>query len=133
VPARRPGPRAAAVGGALPAGGRRQIGFDARAAQAEDAENTIVSVKRFMGRAGRHRPAGAKLPYRFVDQPGMVALATRDGDKTPVEVSAEILATCASAPRTASTTNSSAPSSRCRPTSTTPSARPPRTPRSWPA
>ena len=34
-----------------------------------------------------------KLPYRFVDQPGMVALATRDGVKTPVEVSAEILAT----------------------------------------
>jgi molecular chaperone HscA len=32
------------------------------------------------------------LPYRFVDQPGMVALATRDGCKTPVEVSAEILA-----------------------------------------
>src|SRR5207253_6798112 len=35
----------------------------------------------------------AKLPYRFVDQPGMVAIATRDGDKSPVEVSAEILAT----------------------------------------
>jgi molecular chaperone HscA len=34
-----------------------------------------------------------KLPYRFVDQPGMVALATREGEKTPVEVSAEILAT----------------------------------------
>ncbi|HRC37611.1 MAG TPA: Fe-S protein assembly chaperone HscA, partial [Rubrivivax sp.] len=33
-----------------------------------------------------------KLPYRFVDQPGMVALATRAGPKTPVEVSAEILA-----------------------------------------
>ena len=74
-------------------GGKRQIGFEARAAQADDAANTIVSVKRFMGRrladvAGHH-----KLPYRFIDQPGMLALATRDGDKTPVEVSAEILAT----------------------------------------
>ena len=73
--------------------GQRQIGFEARAAQAEDAENAIVSVKRFMGRkladiAGRER-----LPYRFVDHPGMVALATREGEKTPVEVSAEILAT----------------------------------------
>ncbi len=72
--------------------GRRQIGFEARAAQAEDAENTLVSVKRFMGR-GLEDVAGAdKLPYRFVDRPGMLAIATRDGEKTPVEVSGEILA-----------------------------------------
>ncbi len=72
--------------------GRRQIGFEAHAAQAEDAENAIVSVKRFMGRKLADIAGREKLPYRFVDQPGMVALATRDGDKTPVEVSAEILA-----------------------------------------
>ncbi len=72
--------------------GRRAIGFDARAAQAEDAENTIVSVKRFMGRKLADIAGRDKLPYRFVDQPGMVALATRQGEKTPVEVSAEILA-----------------------------------------
>ena len=72
--------------------GRRAIGFDARAAQAEDAENTIVSVKRFMGRKLADISGRDKLPYRFVDQPGMVALATREGEKTPVEVSAEILA-----------------------------------------
>ena len=73
--------------------GRRQIGHEARAAQAEDAENTIVSVKRFMGRKRADITGHERLPYRFVDQPGMVALATREGDKTPVEVSAEILAT----------------------------------------
>jgi molecular chaperone HscA len=72
---------------------RRQIGAEALAAQADDPENTLVSVKRLMGRrladvAGRER-----LPYQFVDQPGMVAIATRAGLKTPVEVSAEILAT----------------------------------------
>jgi molecular chaperone HscA len=74
------------------AGGRRQIGFDARAAQAEDAENTLVSVKRFMGRRLADVQGAGKLPYRFVDRPGMLAVATRDGEKTPVEVSAEILA-----------------------------------------
>ncbi|MBX3634354.1 MAG: Fe-S protein assembly chaperone HscA [Rubrivivax sp.] len=74
-------------------GGRRQIGFDALAAQAEDAENTVVSVKRFMGRRLADIAGAARLPYRFVDAPGMVAIATREGDKTPVEVSAEILAT----------------------------------------
>jgi len=73
-------------------GGRRQIGHDALDAMAGDAENTIVSVKRFMGRRLADIGGREKLPYRFVDQPGMVALATRDGDKTPVEVSAEILA-----------------------------------------
>ena len=72
--------------------GRRQIGFDARAAQAEDPENTVVSVKRLMGRRLADIAGASKLPYRFVDQPGMVALATRQGDKSPVEVSAEILA-----------------------------------------
>ena len=72
--------------------GRRQIGFEARAAQAEDPENTVVSVKRFMGRKLADIAGTAKLPYRFVDQPGMVALATREGEKSPVEVSAEILA-----------------------------------------
>ncbi|HWH75094.1 MAG TPA: Fe-S protein assembly chaperone HscA [Methylibium sp.] len=74
-------------------GGRRAIGFDALASQADDPENTIVSVKRFMGRALADIGGREKLPYRFVDQPGMLALATREGVKTPVEVSAEILAT----------------------------------------
>ncbi len=73
-------------------GGRRQIGAAARAAQAEDAENTIASVKRFMGRTLADIPGHGKLPYRFVDRPGMVAVATREGEKSPVEVSAEILA-----------------------------------------
>jgi len=74
-------------------GGRRAIGFDALAAQADDPENTVVSVKRFMGRMLADVAGHAKLPYRFIDRPGMVALATREGEKTPVEVSAEILAT----------------------------------------
>jgi molecular chaperone HscA len=71
----------------------RQIGFDARAAQATDAENTVSSVKRFMGRKLADIVGAEKLPYQFVDQPGMVAIQTRQGIKTPVEVSAEILAT----------------------------------------
>jgi molecular chaperone HscA len=74
-------------------GGGRQIGHDALAHQAEDAENTIVSVKRFMGRRLADIHGHERLPYRFVDRPGMVALDTRQGLKTPVEVSAEILAT----------------------------------------
>ena len=74
-------------------GGGRQIGFDALAAVADDPENTVVSVKRLMGRGLADIAGHQRLPYQFVDQPGMVAIATRQGVKTPVEVSAEILAT----------------------------------------
>lgn len=73
--------------------GGRQIGADALAAQADDPENTLVSVKRFMGRALGDIANRDKLPYHFVDQPGMLAIETREGLKSPVEVSAEILAT----------------------------------------
>ena len=73
--------------------GRRQIGVEALAAQAIDPENTIVSVKRFMGRSLADIANRDKLPYRFEDTPGMLSLATRHGLKSPVEVSAEILAT----------------------------------------
>lgn len=59
--------------------------------QTQDPQNTIVSVKRFMGRsAADARASGA--PYEFVDAPGMVRLRTRQGDLSPVEVSAQILA-----------------------------------------
>lgn len=71
----------------------RQIGFDAHAAQAEDPTNTIASVKRFMGRGLSDIAGREKLPYDFIDKPGMVTLQTRAGEKTPVEISAEILAT----------------------------------------
>jgi len=74
-------------------GGRRQIGALALEAQAEDPENTIISVKRFMGRAMADIARLDKLPYRFEDTPGMLSLRTRDGLKSPVEISAEILAT----------------------------------------
>ncbi|MFX1681949.1 Fe-S protein assembly chaperone HscA [Mitsuaria sp. CC2] len=73
--------------------GRRQFGYDALAAQADDPENTIVSVKRFMGRRLDDIANRDKLPYRFEDTPGMLSVATREGLKSPVEISAEILAT----------------------------------------
>ncbi|MCK6427260.1 MAG: Fe-S protein assembly chaperone HscA [Burkholderiaceae bacterium] len=72
--------------------GKRQIGHDALANQARDPGNTLVSFKRFMGRSLGDVADRDRLPYRFVDRPGMLAVATCDGEKSPVEVSAEILA-----------------------------------------
>ncbi|MBX3644548.1 MAG: Fe-S protein assembly chaperone HscA [Rubrivivax sp.] len=72
---------------------RRQVGHSAKALQADDAANCIASAKRLMGRRLADVAGAAQLPYELVDQPGMVAVRTRQGLKTAVEVSAEILAT----------------------------------------
>jgi molecular chaperone HscA len=68
------------------------VGHEAQSAQTEDPCNTIVSVKRFMGRSLADVDASA-TPYALVDTPGMVSLDTRAGVRSPVEVSAEILRT----------------------------------------
>lgn len=75
--------------------GSRQIGFDAMNAQNTDASNTIASVKRLMGRGLSDVVRAADLPYALVgsEGEGMVRIATVDGLKSPVEISAEILAT----------------------------------------
>ena len=72
---------------------RRQIGFEALDNQVNDPGNTIASVKRLMGRGLRDVAQASKLPYALVDEPGMVKVRTIAGDKSPVEVSGEILAT----------------------------------------
>lgn len=73
--------------------GYANIGYTAQAAQTTDPKNTIVSVKRFMGRGLKDIAYVENLPYDFVDAPGMVQLRTVAGVKSPVEISAEILAT----------------------------------------
>ncbi|HZQ75641.1 MAG TPA: Fe-S protein assembly chaperone HscA [Burkholderiales bacterium] len=68
-----------------------EVGYSAQARQAEDPKNTIVSVKRFMGRGLKDVAHIENAPYDFVDAPGMVQIRTVCGVKSPVEVSAEIL------------------------------------------
>jgi molecular chaperone HscA len=75
------------------AGGGRQIGEEAMLGGVGDPENTIASVKRFMGRSLKDVALAGKLPYHFVDHPGMLGIQTVQGEKSPVEVSADILAT----------------------------------------
>ena len=72
---------------------RRQIGFDALAHQSTDPGNTIASVKRLMGRGLADIAHADRLPYSLVAGSGMVKVRTLAGEKSPVEVSAEILAT----------------------------------------
>jgi len=71
------------------------VGYEAREAAATDPLNTIVSVKRLMGRAVADlRTLGKRLPYEFVSEDATVPrIHTAGGDVGAVEVSAEILKT----------------------------------------
>jgi molecular chaperone HscA len=74
-------------------GAGRQIGYDALAAQVQDPSNTVSSVKRLMGRSRAQVVDADQLAYEVVEQDGMAVVETVAGRKTPMEVSAEILAT----------------------------------------
>lgn len=72
---------------------RVEVGASAKEAGASDPLNTIVSVKRLMGRGvGDVKQLGGQLPYRFSEgQSQMPFIETVQGPKSPVEISAEIL------------------------------------------
>jgi len=74
------------------------VGHDAQAQQSSDPTNTIISVKRFMGRGINDIADRAHIPYKFVSgseaqATKMLQIETRAGLKSPVEISAEILKT----------------------------------------
>jgi len=73
------------------ADGAVSVGYEAEVERARDPKNTIVSVKRFMGRGLRDIVNVENSPYDFVDHPGMVQIRTAAGVKSPVEVSAALL------------------------------------------
>jgi molecular chaperone HscA len=73
-------------------GGTTQAGYQALQNANGDPKNTIISVKRFMGRGLGDIQHVQTMPYEFIDSPGMLKIKTISGEKSPVEVSAEILA-----------------------------------------
>ena len=79
------------------ADGTVEVGYEAQKHQSLDPRNTIVSVKRFMGRSRSDVLYIESMPYDFVersdDVPGMLQIRTVAGAKSPVEISAEILKT----------------------------------------
>ena len=74
-----------------PSTGKPLVGYDALAHLADDPKNTIISAKRFMGRS----QADIKFshPYELSgSKDAMPAFVTAQGEVSPVEVSARILA-----------------------------------------
>ncbi|MCQ9469769.1 Fe-S protein assembly chaperone HscA [Pseudomonas alliivorans] len=72
---------------------RIEVGQSAKVAASQDPFNTVLSVKRLMGRGLTDvKQLGEQLPYRFVDgESHMPFIETVQGPKSPVEVSADIL------------------------------------------
>ncbi|WP_165657533.1 Fe-S protein assembly chaperone HscA [Sutterella wadsworthensis] len=75
--------------------GSVETGWDALAHAESDPRNTVYSAKRLLARGRSELKTLPVLPYEIVDAPGGVATRTVQGDKSPVEVSAEILKTLA--------------------------------------
>lgn len=72
--------------------GVKTVGEAAMLKAAEDPQNTLISMKRFVGRALADVSVYQdKLPYRFVSQGNGVAVETRQGAISPIQTSAEIL------------------------------------------
>jgi len=70
------------------------VGKKAKQNADEDPVNTIVSVKRFVGRSVQDvTKAWPNLPYKFVQEQGNPGFVTAQGDKNPIEVSSDILKT----------------------------------------
>ncbi|MCR9655915.1 Fe-S protein assembly chaperone HscA [Vibrio parahaemolyticus] len=69
------------------------VGYDAKAKAEFESENTIISVKRLIGRSLKDiQSRYPSLPYRFKESDnGLPVLQTAQGDKNPIEVSADIL------------------------------------------
>lgn len=69
------------------------VGYEAKAKAEQEPENTIISVKRLIGRSLKDIQARyPSLPYQFKESDnGLPILQTAQGDKNPIEVSADIL------------------------------------------
>lgn len=73
------------------------VGVDARKKAQQDPENTVISVKRLIGRSLHDvQQRYPHLPYLFKSsQNGLPVIQTKHGDKNPIQVSADILRTLA--------------------------------------
>ena len=69
------------------------VGYEAAELAAQDPQNTVISVKRLIGRSlADIQQRYPNLPYQFVaSENGLPLLTTRQGVRSPIEISAEIL------------------------------------------
>ncbi len=81
--------------------GSVEVGYTARARAAERPRDTLLSVKRLMGRTKAEADAEGLSTYTLIQDGPVVRIAAGGGEHTPIEVSAEILRALAARARTA--------------------------------
>ena len=115
--------------------GERVVGKAAKNQAVTNPENTVSSVKRFIGRSFAETQAEqAKVSYKVqAGKDGRTVVDIDGKDYTPEEISAMVLQKLKNDAEKQVARPSRRPSSPSRPTSTTPSVRPPRTPVRSPA
>lgn len=109
------------------AGGGRHIGYQALETGIDDPANTVASVKRFMGRSLKDVALAGKLPYQFVDHPGMLGLKPRKAKNRRSRSVPIFWRRCDTGPKTPLTMNCLAYRSPCPRILTMRSGRRPRT------
>ncbi|MCE3268037.1 MAG: hscA [Burkholderiales bacterium] len=67
------------------------VGSKAMLMRAVDPSNTIISVKRFMGRSFNDLDPEINYPYKFARNNSIIEIATNHGYKNPIQISADIL------------------------------------------
>ncbi len=67
------------------------IGKNALKERVNDATNTIVSVKRFIGRSFKDISSELTYPYKFTNKESIIEIETTQGTKNPIQVSSDIL------------------------------------------
>ena len=69
------------------------VGYEAAELATQDPQNTVISVKRLIGRSlADIQQRYPNLPYQFIaSENGLPLLTTRQGVRSPIEISAEIL------------------------------------------
>ncbi|WP_105214679.1 Fe-S protein assembly chaperone HscA [Pseudoalteromonas sp. T1lg22] len=68
------------------------VGQEAAVHAADDPHNTLISVKRFLGKTQAEIESSyGQLPYEFSDDNGSLHIRTRQGDISPVQASSDIL------------------------------------------
>ncbi|MFM6961840.1 MAG: Hsp70 family protein, partial [Polynucleobacter victoriensis] len=72
-------------------GGATQAGYQAMQNANGDPKNTIISVKRFMGRGLKDVAHAESMPYEFIDAPGLLTLKTISCDQSPFAFSSDLL------------------------------------------
>ncbi len=67
------------------------VGHEALSCRIDDPAHTIISIKRFMGQNIKDLDSNIVFPYKFTTKDNILEISTPQGNKNPIQISADIL------------------------------------------